>query len=170
MVSNYFKSAWRNIKSHKSTSGIHIIGLTIGLTTCIIIGLFLKNELSFDRHQPMGKYTYRINLADSSASGVSHSGTTPYPLGNAFRNDFADFPVVASVHFEEDAFVLVSPEKILKEKRVLFAEPSVLQLFNISMSQGNAETTLAQPNHAVVSEETASRYFGTTDVIGKTFI
>src|ERR671912_2163324 len=105
MITKSLKSASRNLPSHKATTAIHIIGLTIGLTTCLTIGLFLKSEWSFDRHQPMAGKTYRINLTDSTANDVSHSGITPYPLGDAFRKDFTDFPVVTRIHFEEDASV-----------------------------------------------------------------
>ena len=169
MLTNYLKIAWRNLRKHPATSLIHLIGLTVGLTTCLLISLFLRNEWLYDRHQPLGERTYRVNLVDRKETDTEYSGITPYPMGEALRTDFPDWSVIASIHTEEDAFVTVSAEKVLSEDRALFVEPQFLDLFVVEMLMGNARTALAQPNQAILSEATARRYFGTTNVLGRTF-
>ena len=169
MLRNYLKIAWRNLRKHPATTAIHLLGLTVGLTTCLLIGLFLRNEWLYDRHQPDSERTYRVNLIDRKETDVEYSGVTPYPMGEALRTDFPDWPVVASTHLEEDAFVAVSPEKMFHQDGALFAEPQFLDLFAVDMLTGNARQALAQPNQAILSESTAHRYFGTTNVVGRTF-
>ena len=169
MLRNYLKIAWRNLRKHPATTAIHLLGLTVGLTTCLLIGLFLRNEWLYDRHQPQGERTYRVNLIDRKETEVNYSGITPYPMGEALRTDFPDWPLIASIHTEEDAYVAISPEKMLHEDRALFAEPQFLDLFTVDMLTGNARRALAQPNQAILGESTAQRYFGTTNVVGRTF-
>ncbi|HEV7349193.1 ABC transporter permease [Telluribacter sp.] len=169
MIRNYLKIAWRNLRKYPATTAVHLLGLTVGLTTCLLIGLFLRSEWLYDRYQPQGERTYRVNLIDRHENETEYSGITPYPMGEALRTDFPDWPVVVSMHTEGDAFVAISPEKLLPEKRALFVEPQFLDLFTVEMVTGNARQALGQPNQAILSESTAKRYFGTTDVVGRTF-
>ena len=169
MIRNYLTVAWRNLRKHPTTTAIHLLGLTTGLSTCLLIGLFLRNEWYYDRHQPQAEQTYRVNLIEHKGADVEHSTIVPYPMGEALRTDFPDWPVVASIHTEEDAFVMISPEKMFHEDRALFVQPQWLDLFTVQMVRGNARRALAQPNQAILSESTAKRYFGTTNVMGRTF-
>lgn len=169
MIRNYFRIAWRNLRKHPATTAIHVLGLTVGLTTCLLIGLFLRNEWLYDRHQPLGERTYRVNLIERKETDVEHSNILPYPMGEALRTDFADWPVIASIHAEENAFVVISPEKIVRQAQVLFTEPQFVDLFKVEMVMGNARRALIQPSQAILSESTARRYFGSTNVMGRTF-
>ena len=169
MFINNLKIAWRTLRKHPVITAIHLLGLTTGLTTCLLIILFIRNEWMYDRHQPQGEQTYRVNLIDYQQNGIEYSGILPYPMGEALRNDFPDWPIIASIHTEEDAFVAVSPEKMLHEDRALFVEPEFLDLFTVQIIMGNAREALVHPNQAILSRSTAQRYFGTTDVLGRTF-
>jgi putative ABC transport system permease protein len=117
MFNSYFTIALRQLRKHPSTTAIHLLGLTVGLTTCLLICLFLYHEWGVDRHQPQVDRTYRVNLVSRNPGQVDYSGITPYPMGDALRTDFSDWPVVASVHLEEENFVVISPQKILSEER-----------------------------------------------------
>ena len=169
MLHSYFIVALRQLRKHPSTSAIHLLGLSVGMTTCLLICLFLYHEWGVDRHQPGRERTFRVNVIERNQDQVEHSGVIPYPAGTALRTDFPDWPVVASVHLEEENFVVISPRKMLPEERILFAEPAFLDLFRVEMHSGDARKALAQPNQAIVSEKTALRYFGSLDVIGRTF-
>jgi predicted permease len=169
MFNSYFTIALRQLRKHPSTTAIHLLGLTTGLTTCLLICLFLYHEWGVDRHQPQADRTFRVNLTNREAGQVDYSGITPYPMGAALRTDFPDWPVVASVHLEEENFVAISPGKILSEERILFAEPALLDLFRVEMHSGDARKALAEPNQAILSETAALRYFNRLDVVGRTF-
>ncbi|MBD0260002.1 MAG: ABC transporter permease, partial [Cytophagales bacterium] len=167
MFNSYFTMALRQLRKHPSTTAIHLLGLTTGLTTCLLICLFLYHEWGVDRHQPRADRTFRVNIVNREAGQVDYSGITPYPMGAALRTDFPDWPVVASVHLESENFVVISPQKILSEERILFAEPALLDLFRVEMRSGDARKALAEPNQAILSEKVALRYFNSLDVVGR---
>ncbi len=169
MFNSYFIVALRHLRKHPSTTAIHLLGLTVGLTTCLLICLFLYHEWGVDGHQPQAERTFRVNLIDRKGGQVEYSGITPYPMSAALRTDFPDWPVVAGVHLEDENFVVISPQKILPEERILFAEPALLDLFRVEIRSGDARKALAQPNQAILSEKTALRYFNRLDVVGRTF-
>jgi len=169
MLRNYLKIAWRNLAKYPTTTGINLIGLTLGLTTCLLIVLFIQYEWNFDRFHPLGDRIYRVNEITKTGDDIEKSGIVPYPLGAAIRTDFPDWPVVASIHAEENASVILSPEKILSEDRVLFAEPQVFDLFALTMRVGDPHTILDQPNQVILSESKARAFFGNASPIGKTF-
>jgi predicted permease len=173
MLRNYLKTALRALRKHPATTAIHLLGLTLGLTTCLLIGLFLRNEWLFDRYHRHADRVYRVNEVDKTGSDVKTSGVTPYPLAPALRAELGTktdrAPVVARIHAEENTFVVLAPDKILTEKRVLFAEPQLLDLFDIEVISGNARAALAQPGQVILSESAARRYFGSANPLGKTF-
>jgi len=168
MLRNYLKIAFRNLWKHPTTTAIHLLGLTVGLATCLLILMVVQYEWGFDRFHEQGERIYRVNLVKQEGSEVEKSGITPYPLGAALRTDFPEWAGVLSVHTEENASVVVSPEKIFPEKQVLFAEPELFSLFSFRMREGDARTILSQPNQAVLSASAARKYFGSASPIGKT--
>src|SRR5919202_536941 len=137
MIKNYLKIAWRNLLKHPTTTGIHLLGLTLGLTTCLLIVLFIRNELSYDRYHHLGDRIYRVNEITKTSDGTERSGVTPYPLALAMRNYFADWSKITRVHADENINITVSREKILREDNVLFAEPELLDIFDIDLVAGN---------------------------------
>ncbi|CCH51935.1 protein of unknown function DUF214 [Fibrisoma limi BUZ 3] len=169
MIKNYLKIAWRNLLKHPSTTSIHLLGLTLGLTTCLLILLFIRNEWSYDRYHKLGERIYRVNEIINTGDEVDRSGITPYPLAPALRNDFSDWSKITRIHADRDVTVMVSREKILLEDKILFAEPELFELFSFDMVSGNSRAILSQPNQAILTESTARKYFGTTSAVGKTF-
>ncbi|MFC5410243.1 ABC transporter permease [Larkinella bovis] len=168
MVRNYLKIAWRNLVKHPTTTSIHLIGLTLGLTTCLLILLFIRNEWGYDRGLKLGDRMYRVNLIRTTGAEVEKSGITPYPLAPAMRTDFADWQKITRIHADRDMSVMVSPQKILKEDNVVFAEPDFLDLFEFEMLEGNGKQILAEPNQVILTQKTAQKYFGSASPIGKT--
>ncbi|GAB3916131.1 ABC transporter permease [Larkinella terrae] len=168
MLRNYFKIAWRNLLKHPTTTSIHLIGLTLGLTTCLLILLFIQNERGYDRNLKLGDRIFRVNLIRTTGAEVEKSGITPYPLAPAMRVDFADWPKVTRIHADRDISVLVSPQNVLKEDNVVFAEPEFLDLFEFEMLEGNGKKILAEPNQVILTQKTARKYFGSAPAVGKT--
>ncbi|MGV3558649.1 ABC transporter permease [Larkinella arboricola] len=168
MLRNYLKIAWRNLVKYPTTTGINVVGLTLGLATCLLIGLFIRNELSYDDYHTKKDRIYRIGMTRTSGGNVEQGGVTPYPLAPALRTDFSDWPKIARIHAEEDLTVVVSPTKLFKEDKVVFAEPELLDIFDFNLLTGDGSAILSQPNQVILNESTARKCFGTDSPIGKT--
>lgn len=168
MLSNYVKITLRNLFKHRTTTAIHVLGLTVGLTTCLLIALFVRYEWNYDRDIPQADQIYRVSMVIKTGSEVEKSGITPYPLADALRLEFPNWPTIGSVHADENTVVRVTPGKLFNQDRVLFAEPSMFKLFGLQMVVGNADVLLSRPNQVILSETLAKIYFGTASPLGKT--
>src|SRR5688572_2994090 len=121
MIKNYLILILRNFFRNKSYAFINVIGLSIGITSCIIIFLVVNYDLSFDNFHTKSNNIYRIVQDSESASGTGHSAVTPYPFARAFRNDFPEVPLVTQVHYEGESVLTIASEK-QKISDVLFAD------------------------------------------------
>lgn len=166
MFKNYLKIAFRNLLKNKSYTFINIFGLALGIACCVLILLFVRDELSYDRFHEKGKRIYRV-FTDINFSGKELSiATTPPPMGPALSEDFPEITNV--VRFRQAAKTLLSYEKKrYYEKEVFFADSSLFRMMNFPLLKGDPETALANPFSMVITGETARRYFGDTDPMGK---
>ncbi|MES1218363.1 MAG: ABC transporter permease [Bacteroidota bacterium] len=171
MLYHNLKLAFRNLVRHKSFSFINILGLTIGIASCIIIGLYIFNELSFDKFHRQHANLYRINKATNEKGGkAQNDGITPGMLAPAVLKDIPE--VIEATRFRPwFNEVLVSYDTLhLKLNDVVYADESFLQLFDFNLLKGNRKTVLAEPSTAVITESTAKKYFKNDDPIGKTIV
>jgi putative ABC transport system permease protein len=161
MLKNYIKIAWRHLRSHKGYAFINIVGLGVGLAACIIIGLWVNYELSYDTYHQNSDRIYRV-LSGTSAA-------TQPPLASALKEDHPDL-VKETVRFWpiQAPADLVYKDKSFAEKRITYADPSVFRVFSHPMVRGNPESALTAPNSIVLSESTAEKYLGSDNPLGKT--
>jgi putative ABC transport system permease protein len=160
-----FRNWWRNI----TFSIINTLGLTIGLASCIIIGLYAYSELSFDRFHSGIDHIYRINkITNEKGKQAQKDALTPGQLAPALEKTLPG--VIAASRFRPwFSDMLVSYDSVrLQLKNVSYADASFLQIFDFNLIKGNRQTALAEPFTAVVTETTAHKYFGNSDPIGKT--
>jgi len=164
MIRSYLKIAWRNLMKNKAFSFINILGLTIGITVCMMIFLFIMNEFSFDKFHKQGDRIYRVMRGFDSTKP-----TVPWlsgPYATALLNDFPGeikkavrvMPSNALVSFQNKAF---------NEKKEYLVDPDFFTLFSFPLTKGNPATVLKDPNSVVLTETTAKKYFGNEDPIGK---
>jgi putative ABC transport system permease protein len=168
MWSHNIKLAFRNLLRHKTFSLINIMGLTIGLASCIIIGLYAFNELSFDHFNKNHNRVYRVNkITNEKNKQAQQDGITPGQLAPALETDIPG--VVAATRFRPwFSEMLVSYDSVkLKLKDVSYADASFLEMFDFPLLKGNKITALAEPFTAVITEKTAHMYFRNVDPIGK---
>ncbi len=165
-----FKLALRNLLRNKTFSFINIFGLSIGLASCIIIGLYVYSELSFDKFHHAHNNIYRVNKITGSEGRQQTDGITPGQLAPAVAKDFPE--VIHATRFRPwFTEMLVSRDTVhLKLDDVAYADNSFLQTFDFSLLKGNRNSVLAEPFTAVVTETTAKKYFKDSDPIGKTLI
>jgi putative ABC transport system permease protein len=167
MFNNYLKIAFRNLKKHLGYSLINVAGLAIGMA-CILILLFVFDELSYDKFHENHDRIYRVTRKWFNADGVVnlHLGHVAPPVAPLLKNDFPE--IVHAVRIIGAGGILVGNEAAFyEEPRLFFAEEDVFNVFTFDMIAGDPATALRDPFAIVITDEMAVRYFGTEDPIGK---
>lgn len=160
----------RRLGRQKLTTALHIVGLTLGMSVCLLIGLFLRYELSFDTYHPKANRTYRINSFWNDNGNIGYHFSTPFPLADALRTEITGIETVAQAHPDRDEpLVEINPQKRFKQPHVLLVEPEFLDVFDVKVLRGNAYEALRKPYQALLTESTAKKFFGGEDPMGKTF-
>jgi putative ABC transport system permease protein len=164
MLRNYLKLALRNLSRQKAFSFINITGLAIGLACSMLILLWVRDELSFDRFHHQSQQIYRL-VGEASGLQIAIS---PAPVGPALRDELPEVTDVVRLMSMGNVMAEANDVKF-EEKQVFSADSNFFQVFDFTLVQGDPATALLEPNGLVVTEALARKYFGTTDVMGKTF-
>ncbi|WP_419800865.1 ABC transporter permease [Mucilaginibacter sp.] len=165
MLKNYLKIAWRNLWKHKGFSAINISGLTIGITICLMIFLFILNEFSVDNFHQKGKNIYRVMRGyDALKASVPYlSG----PYAPALLNDFPG-EIKKAVRVKPTSGLISFDNKAFTEKNIYVTDSDFFDLFSFPLIKGNAATVLNDPLSVVLTEKTARKYFGNiNNAVGK---
>ena len=166
MLTNYFKTAWRNLKMNKGFFVLNFTGLYISVVVCILISLIILHEISFDKHPGSNLSIYRVVNNSVSSTDKTYGAATPYPLATAFRAAMPDEKLISQIHFERED-VISFGEKKFKEQNIVFADSVFPKLFPLNVKQGEIKRALGEPGFAILTEKTAKRYFGNADAVGK---
>lgn len=161
MLKNYFNVALRNLLRHKAYSLLNIAGLSIGIAASILILLWVRDELSFDRFHSAAEETYRITV---DVSGVKVA-LTPPPLAEALRSEMTEAVNVTQAA-TTGCLVTIDGENF-DEQRVFCVDPSFFEMFDFPLVKGDAKTALSTPDGLLLTEQQARRYFGDDDPVGK---
>jgi putative ABC transport system permease protein len=171
MITNYFRLAFRNLAKRKGYSFLNIFGLSLGITCCLLIFKYVAFEKSFDRFEKNANRIVRIRLDNYHAGELQWKSATSYPaFGPTMKKDFPEVENFCRLH---DADLVLSNEDRnikFKEDKGYYADPSFLTMFDIHLLSGNKATALNGPDKIVISENTARKYFGTTDALGKKLV
>ncbi|TVQ15752.1 MAG: FtsX-like permease family protein [Balneolaceae bacterium] len=171
MLNNYLKIAFRNLLRNAGYSVINILGLAIGVVCTLLILLYVFDELSYDRYHPESELIYRV-VQKSVVDGVGEpSAANPFPLRDALLNDYPDLVELAVRFFNLRAYKLTlsyNNEYHFNERRFFFTDPEVFNVFGFRLEEGDERTALVNPNTLVMTRETARKYFGDAEPVGKT--
>ena len=167
MIRNYIRTALRNLLNNKSSSVINILGLTIGITSCILIGMYIRNELNYDKFQVKGNRIFRVIMEYAfDGSPASKKGNfTSMKVAPVFRRKFPE--VQEAVRMDKFPTVVRYRDKLLNEQKFLYADSSFFKVFSFTLLKGNPSTALNAPHQIVLTKTTAERYFGKENPIGK---
>jgi putative ABC transport system permease protein len=168
MFRNYVLTAWRNLIRNRVYSVINIAGLTLGLACAMLIILYLKDELSFDRFHTNADGIYRLYTeATIPSGGTRRMGISGDVQGPRFKSQIPEiraFVRIQGGYADARLGSTVVPQPLLN------VDSNFFQVFSFPLLGGDPATALMQPNAVVLSEDAATKYFGSTDAIGKTLL
>ena len=169
MLRNYLKTAFRSLWKSKGFSAINIIGLAIGLSTCLLILIFVMDELSYDRYNVKADRIYRLDGDIKFGGNHFILAVAPAPAGPAVRRDYPE--VEKEVRFRQQGGRLVKKgDQNIQEDAVVFADSTLFDVFTLPMISGDPHTALVDAHTVVITERMARKYFNAVDVVGRTLM
>jgi len=170
MIKNFIITALRNIFRHKAYSIISLAGLSIGIASFVLILIYVQHELSFDTFFKKSERLYRVGL-NYDIDGIQYySCLDPVPLANGLKQDFSEIECVTRLYnkYFSGGYTFVQYEdKLFKEEKLFWADSTVFKVLGIELLSGNPDEALKNTNSVVISPETAKRYFGNDNPVGK---
>ena len=169
MLKNYFKIAWRSLTKNKTFSLINIIGLTVGLTCCLLLVLYIQRQTSFDSFHKNKDRIVRVIMEYGFNGNKPEKGnwTSTYVL-ERFASVFPE--VESGVKIWTSPNVIKYGNKVFMENNILLADSTFFNVFSFPLISGNPAKALWNPNNIVLSETTAKKYFGNENPVGKTVL
>src|SRR6187200_1294234 len=175
MINNYLKIAWRNLMKNKIFSFINVFGLSIGLTCCMLIALYLHKELSYDTHHKNANSIYQLGTNFVKEGKEDRTANTPAPMAKAMQMEFPEIEKTTRLlkMFADDRtlFQYTEPNGNVKsffETKGFVADSTFFQVLTYKFKEGDAATALLNPNSVVINEQTARKIFGKESPINKT--
>ncbi|MEZ4699200.1 MAG: ABC transporter permease [Rhodothermales bacterium] len=170
MFRNYVKLAWRNVLREKGYAFINVFGLAVGIAFCVLIFLFVRDELTYDRFHRLGDRIYRVQDAAIQPDGRMDDGSIELPsvLGPTLQ---ADIPEVEQFVRIERRTAYTRPAGATNDavdEPILFADAPFFEVFSFPLVAGDPAGVLADPGNVVITASIARRYFGDTDPMGRT--
>jgi len=166
MFKNYIKTAWRHLGKNKLYSGINIFGLTVGLTSCLLIGVYINHELSYDKFNINANRIVRATMEYGQAGTVNTTATTGTKVGPEFKRMFPAVEEYARTFINHN--LVKSGDKVFDEPRILYADQPFFKIFSFHLLEGDAATALDAPDKIVITKSMAKKYFGDESALNRT--
>ncbi|MFD2935910.1 ABC transporter permease [Spirosoma flavum] len=168
MFRNYVKIAWRNLRKQRGLTFINIAGLAMGLACCLLIMLYVADELSYDRYNAKADRIYRIHTDVKFGGNDSKSAVSADPIGPMLKQDYPQVEQFVRLHQRGTWLVKrVGSANSLREENVTFADSTLFDVFTLPLVAGDPKRALTQPNTVVISESAAKRHFGNQNPMGQ---
>jgi putative ABC transport system permease protein len=167
MIKNYFKTAFRSLLKNKFYTGINIIGLAVGLATCLTILLYVLDDLNYDKFNSKADRIYRLNYEIKFGQNYGVAAQSPAPMGPEIVKEFPQVEQYTRLRWY-GGFLAKKGENNVQEGRVAYADSTLFDVFTLPVIEGNAKTALTEPHSMVITETIAKKYFNATAVVGKT--
>jgi putative ABC transport system permease protein len=169
MLKNYILIAFRNIRKNIGFSLINILGLSIGITATLLILLWVQDELSFDRFHKNAENLYQVEEDQYYSGEVYHVTVTPYPSGPVWKEEIPEIKDACRYQWPSGMLFRYG-ENAFYESGCVAVDPSFFSMFSFQLIKGDGQTILTEPFSTVLTDETAQKYFGDEDPIGKTLM
>ena len=159
MIKNYFKIAFRNLVKQRFYSVINVLGLAIGLTTCLLITLFVLDELSYDRYHEKADRIQRVRVSYSLGGQSGDYPLAAAPLARTLVDTYPEVENAVRLRSQGN-YTIYRGNRAYREEDIIFADSSLFNIFTLPLLYGDPSTALAQPNTLVISARSAQKYFG----------
>ncbi|MGB7393540.1 MAG: ABC transporter permease [Pricia sp.] len=176
MLKNYLKIGWRNLWKNKLTTVINLVGLTLGISVCVVILIFARYESTFDAYHAKSDQTFRVVQHTRMPDQTLYWNTTAYALAGALRDDFPELDVVTQIVGPTSSVFEIQDgadsENLFEESNVLFVDRYYPEVFDVTWLAGDTNTALNDMNSIVLTETLAQKYFdvekeGYRGILGK---
>lgn len=171
MKSNSLKIAWRSLKKQPFFTFLNTFGLSIGMAGALLIGLYIYDELSFDRMFADSERIYRVNADIKFGGQAQEFSTTPAPMASTLKKDYA--PIEDATRFRTWGSMLIRKSNSidnLKEEHSTFADANFVEMFGLKLLEGDAKTALKNPNTVILSKTVAEKHFGKSSALGQSIL
>jgi putative ABC transport system permease protein len=169
LLTNYSKIIFRNLQKNSLFSSISILGMAISLASCILIALYVSDELSYDKHYPTGDRTFRLYNIRSGDDGVTnYLPIVPNTFGPYMQKDFPEIESTMRMMDTYGEVLFEKDNKKFMEEGGVYAEPNIFDMLSINVVSGDAQTALADLNVIALSQPLAQKYFGDVNPVGET--
>jgi len=166
MIKSYLKIAWRNLRKNKLYSFINIIGLTIGIVSCLLIGVYIRHELSYDRFNKNADKIARVTMEFNHGGATQKFAYTGTKVGPQFKRIFPE--IVDYVRLYKSSKIVGYNNLLFKEDNFLYADASFFKIFSFKLVKGDLTGALNSPDKIIISQSAAKKYFNDENPIGKT--
>lgn len=172
MLTNYLKTAFRNLTRQRNSAFFNIGGLTLAISSSIILFLLISHTLSFDTFHSKFDRIYRVVTQSQGNEEMFYTPGVPNPLPVALKNDFPEVEQVVFTSYQDDGQVSIpqregDAKKYQEERGIVYTEATFFTTFDRAVLSGDALKGLDEPNEAIVSRTLANKYFGKEDVVGE---
>ena len=167
MFRNYLKTAFRNLRKNKLYSVINIFGLTVGLAACLLIGVYISHELSYDKFNKNADRIARATMEYKFSGTVNSTASTGTKVGPQFKRMFPSVEEYVRTFVSHN--VIQNGDKMFDEPHVLYADPEFFKIFTFPLVQGDPATALDAPDKIVITRSMARKYFGEQNALDQTF-
>jgi putative ABC transport system permease protein len=168
MIKNYLTIAWRNLLKHKVFSLINILGLAIGIATCMIIFLYVHHELTFDLYNQKADRIARVTTTVRAPESDLVLATTPTPMAEVLRREYPE--VETAIRLDPAGKSVKLNNEVFREEAFYETENNVFSVFDFDFMEGTATHALEKPGSIVISSSIAKKYFGKEAALGKIMI
>lgn len=171
MIKYYIKIALRNLTRRRIYSLINTSGLALGMACSFLILLYVQDELSFDEFHKNPDQVYRlVELVEQDGKVMEESASSPYPVAPAIKTDYPDIAITRIFRLQTQKPLITWGDKKFYEERFFFADSTALGVLTFPLLIGNPKEVLKEPYSVVLTENTARKYFGDEDPIGKSLV
>ena len=170
MLRSYLTLALRSLFRYKMHSSISVLGLAIGFACFIIVFVFIAHEMSYDafHEDPERLYRVRSDMIEKRTGTRSSYASAEYSMAPLLKSDFPEIKDIVRVHRYLEVISVHYQGNYFLEDQVYFTDPTFFEFFSFPLKEGDAQTVLEAPYSIVLTEQTASKYFGNDSPVGKT--
>jgi len=168
MFSNFVKTSLRNFRKHKGYAFINLLGLVVGISSCLFILVYLNDEYKYDQQHSKGSRIYRLNVDIKSETGLLKLAVSSGRMGPGLKDQYPDVVDYVRISTHGNPRVVSMSGKKYFETKTIFADASFFKVFDFKLAQGNPSDALSEPYQVVLTPDSKQQYFGDEDALGKT--